>query len=219
MKNEKIAVVIQAGGRSTRMRQNKALLDLAGKTIIEHTLDRVSGLGKRAFVISDDSLSYGYLKDVEILRDMFPGHGPLGGMVTAFEKVPFPILVMCACDMPFASSELFQKEIELLVNSDLDVVIPEVDGRMEPLHAVYRRQSCLEPANEVFRQGGRKIIDWFSQVKVKVLGESDLSSLNINKQAFFNINTPEDYQNAKFILSISMMKNRKKDFGEWHESG
>ena len=182
------------------MKQNKALLNLSGKTIIEATLDRVSVLSEVHFIVTNDPGLYSFIKHVCIIEDLFPGRGPLGGIVTAFKEIDFPFLVMCACDMPFASPELFQLEFETLISQNFDVVIPQYQGKLEPLHAVYRKQTCIEPAVSHFQQGGRKIIDWFSQVKVKVITEADFPGSGPHGDAFFNVNTPEDYAAAKKLF-------------------
>jgi len=200
MDKSDIAIVIQAGGQSSRMGQNKALLDLNGKTIIEHTLDQISALSDDHNIISDDPQLYSFLPNTRVITDLFPGRGPLGGLVTAFVSVTHPYLVMCACDMPFASQELFKLELEILVDEQLDVVLPQLHNRPEPLHAVYRRQACLQPAQNVFLQGGRKIIDWFPQVRVKILDDAMVGKIDPLGRAFFNINTPEDYAKAQIMV-------------------
>jgi molybdopterin-guanine dinucleotide biosynthesis protein A len=75
---------------------------------------------------------------------------------------------------------------------NLGVVIPQYQGRLEPPPAIYKRQTCLEPAEAYLGQGGRKIVDWFFEVKVKVIDGDDFSHSILSGQAFLNVNTPED---------------------------
>jgi len=208
MEKSEIAIVIQAGGRSSRMGQNKALMELSGKPVIERTLERIITLGSQAFVVTDDLQAYAFLANAKPILDMFPGRGPLGGIVTAFESVAAPYVLICACDMPFASPDLFQAELDFLAQEDHDVVIPQVNQRLEPLHAVYRRASCLPPARRILEQGRGKIIDWFPGVKVKILEESFIHRFDPSGQAFFNINTPEDYADAQSIYMEHARKSK-----------
>jgi molybdopterin-guanine dinucleotide biosynthesis protein A len=199
MDKKEIAVVIQAGGRSSRMGQNKALMDIQGKTVIERTCERIGALGNQTYIISEDINLYAFVPQTRGIFDLFPGQGPLGGFITAFECVPYAYIVMCACDMPFASPELFQLELDFLADQQTDVVLAKIKNRFEPLHAVYRRESCLNPAKQIFNRGGRKIVDWFTEVKVRILDEGIISEIDPQGHAFFNINTPEDYASAQSI--------------------
>jgi molybdopterin-guanine dinucleotide biosynthesis protein A len=206
MNKKDTAIVIQAGGNSSRMKQNKALLDLFGKTIIERALERISSLGADHFIITDDINLYSFIKNVKIITDLVPGMGPLGGFVTALSRIDSPVLVMCACDMPFANLELFKFELDLLISQKYDVVIPQYQGRLEPLHAVYRKKTCLKPAEVYFQRGGRKIVEWFSQVNVKVICETEYPFSEPVEHAFFNVNTPEDYAAAQTFFLLNKAK-------------
>jgi molybdopterin-guanine dinucleotide biosynthesis protein A len=199
MDKNDIAVVIQAGGQSSRMGQNKALMDIHGKTVIERTVEQINTLGDQTFIVADDPGLYTFLPDATIIPDLYPGRGPLGGFVTAFESVKHPIIVMCACDMPFANPYLYQLELNLMLDHNADVILPRIMDRFEPLHAVYRRASCLNPAKHIFSLGGRKIIDWFPEVKVEILNERTVIQIDPKGYAFFNINTPDDYAAAQLI--------------------
>ena len=207
MEKSDIAVVIQAGGRSSRMGQNKALMDIQGKSVIERTCDRIGNLGSHIFIVTDLPNLFTFLPGVQVIPDLYPGRGPLGGFVTVFDSVLFPFIIMCACDMPFANPDLFQLALNKLVDQQVDVVIPKMRGRLEPLHAVYRRETCINPARQRFASGAGKIIDWFSDVRVEILDDEIILKTDPDGYAFYNINTFDDFTAAQSIYLNHFLKD------------
>ena len=87
-------------------------------------------------------MDYAFL-DIPIQPDLQPGHGALGGLYTALSAAKYPFVAAVACDMPFASRSLFEYELDFIIKTEADVVIPTTPEGLEPLHAVYRRETCL----------------------------------------------------------------------------
>jgi molybdopterin-guanine dinucleotide biosynthesis protein A len=107
-------------------------------------------------------------------------------------------VAVVACDMPFASLELLTFARDLLLKGDEDVAIPEsVDGWFEPLHAVYRRETCLPAVERAIDSNQWKLISWFPQVKVRKITSSEVSRLDPSGLAFSNVNTPEELLQAE----------------------
>jgi molybdopterin-guanine dinucleotide biosynthesis protein A len=99
--------------------------------------------------------------------------------------------------MPFASASLIEAASKLLVQEDADVVIPDSGGGLEPMHAVYRRETCL-PAIEAAIEADRwKLIAWFPQVKVRVIQPDEVKAYDPSGLAFWNLNTPEEFAEAE----------------------
>jgi molybdopterin-guanine dinucleotide biosynthesis protein A len=74
----------------------------------------------------------------------------------------------------------------------VDVVIPESPNGLEPLHAVYRRDSCLPFVQEAIFQEQHRLIGWFNRANVRIMTLLELAEFDPDKHAFININTPED---------------------------
>jgi molybdopterin-guanine dinucleotide biosynthesis protein A len=84
----------------------------------------------------------------------------------------------------------------ILLSPGQDVVIPRVGGLTEPLHAIYSKQ-CLQPIERVLASGGRRIISFFPEVRVRYIEEREISLFDPQYLSFFNINTPGDLEKAR----------------------
>ena len=137
-----LTVVIQAGGESRRMGQDKALLPFLGKALIRRVIERVGSLADELLVTTNRPEAYGFL-NLPLVTDLIPGRGALGGLYTAMSAARKPLVAVVACDMPFASAALLAAQRDLLLATGSDAVIPQTGGGTEPFHAVYRRDACL----------------------------------------------------------------------------
>jgi molybdopterin-guanine dinucleotide biosynthesis protein A len=127
------------------------------------------------------------------------GVGALGGLYTALYAANYPYVAVVACDMPFASRELFAFEITLLHELGVDAVIPKTNGGTEPFHAAYRRETCLPHIFAAIQAGERRADAWFRQVNIRYLDPAEILPYDPNQLAFFNINTPNDLIEAEKI--------------------
>src|SRR4030042_4718008 len=118
-----LSLVIQAGGESRRMGSDKALLPFLGQPLILRPLNRLAMLAKEVLVTSNNPENYRFLGFAPI-PDLVPGVGALGGLYTGLSAARFPYVAVVACDMPFASLELFAYELTLLHELGVDAVIP-----------------------------------------------------------------------------------------------
>ena len=161
---------------------------------------RVQPLAGEIHVIADQPDFFAYL-NVPIFQDIRIGSGVLGGVYTAFSCSTLEYVAPVGCDMPFLSAALYRSEIDLLERSGADVVIPESFKGLEPLHAVYRRKSCLYPVENALLSGEKKIISWFEQVNVIILSPSEICSIDPSPHIFFNLNNPDEFQQAEQIAA------------------
>jgi molybdopterin-guanine dinucleotide biosynthesis protein A len=193
-----LTLVIQAGGESRRMGQDKALMPFLGRPLIERVLERLSPLADEVLVTTNRPDSYRFL-GLPLVADLIPGRGALGGLYTAVASARNALVAVAACDMPFASRELFAYQRDLLEAEAVDVVIPpsgEGHG-YEPLHAVYRRETCLPAIEAAIAADEWKLIAWFPQVKVRTLTPEELRRYDPSGLAFRNLNTPEEFAQAE----------------------
>jgi molybdopterin-guanine dinucleotide biosynthesis protein A len=107
--------------------------------------------------------------------------------------------MVAACDMPFASPALFAHARDLLLETGADAVVPSVEHGLEPLHAVYRRANCLPAVLAALEAGERRLISWFEHIEVRVLDPAETARLDPSGLAFWNLNTPEEFQQAEEI--------------------
>jgi molybdopterin-guanine dinucleotide biosynthesis protein A len=191
-----ISVAIQAGGESRRMGKDKALMPFLGRTLLERVLERVSSLGEDLFVTTNQPSKYQEY-GVPLFRDVMPGKGALGGLLTALSSAQNPFLVVVACDMPFVNQDLLALAIDRLQSRHVDVVIPHSEKGYEPFHAAYRLETCLPAVKRALSSGERRLISWFPDVKVSPLDEDVLMEYDPRQVAFWNVNTKEDFRNAE----------------------
>ena len=193
-----LTVCIQAGGASSRMGEDKALKTFLGRPLIQRVAERLSPIADELIVTTNRPEEYAFL-NLPLFPDLKPGRGALGGLYTAIASARHPIVAVVACDMPFASAPLFQASRHLLVEEEMDVVIPKSDEGYEPLHAMYRRGTCLPAIESSIDADQWKVIAWFPQVKVRVLTPDEVRQHDPTALAFWNVNTPEEFSRAEII--------------------
>jgi molybdopterin-guanine dinucleotide biosynthesis protein A len=155
-------------------------------------------LADETLVTSNQPENYQFLALTPI-PDLLPGNGALGGLYTALSGARYPYVAVVACDMPFASAEIFSHELKLLQETGADAVIPRTEAGTEPFHAVYRRETCLPCVKAALDSGKRRVDAWFSQVYVYYLDQAEFLSYDPDRLAFWNINTPEELKEAERI--------------------
>jgi molybdopterin-guanine dinucleotide biosynthesis protein A len=193
---EKLSLAVLAGGKSERMGQDKALKPFLGHTLIERVLDRLSGLAEEIIVTTNRPEQYTFL-GLPLYPDLLPGRGPLGGLYSSISAVHSSLVAAIACDMPFASCAIFEYELDLLLRNNLDAVLPRGRNGTEPLHAIYRCETCLPAIRSALAAGERKVISWLPQVKVEYITPPELAQLDPLGLAFWNLNTPEEFAEAE----------------------
>ncbi len=172
------------GGRSSRMGRDKALLPFRGALLVEsvaRTVERAAG----SAILVGSPVVYGAF-GFPVIPDLFPGEGPLGGILTALDHTPADWNLIVACDMPELSAAFLGGLLEAARQSGLDALAPcGPSGLMEPLCAVYHRRS-QEALQTAFAGGIRKVTAAFSQLRIAAWPVPELAP-------FQNVNTPEDW--------------------------
>jgi len=204
-----LTVCIQAGGQSSRMGEDKALKTFLGRPLIQRVAERLSAIADELIATTNHPEAYAFL-NLPLFSDLIPGRGALGGLYTAIASAKHPIVAVVACDMPFASPSLLEAASRLLVQEEADVVIPKSEEGYEPLHAVYRRETCLPAIDAAIEADQWKVIAWFPQVKVRVLTTDETKHFDPSGLAFWNVNTPEEFAEAEKI-ALSGVSSESRD--------
>jgi FdhD protein len=184
-----VTAVILAGGKSSRMKSNKALLPFSGELFIERIHRQMTALFSEVILVTNTPEFYRFLP-CRMVSDEFPGLGSLAGIHAGLKHSKTEHIFVVACDMPYLNSELMRQMISKAQESD--VVIPESDGGFEPLHAVYSK-NCLPAMEEALKDGKSKIVDCLDWSKVTVLTKDEIAAVDPEFHSFRNINTPEEY--------------------------
>lgn len=192
-----ITIALQAGGKSSRMGEDKALIRLAGMPLIERVLSRIDGLADEILITTNHPETLAYL-NLRMAGDDVPGAGALHGLKTALRAAQGETVLVLSCDTPFVSREL----LEHLLNQghEADVVIPKRGDKYEPLQAVYKRARCLPAVEAALESGAHRMVSFFPKVHILPIEEPALSEFDPSGLSFFNVNTREDLKRAEQIL-------------------
>ena len=190
------SLCIQAGGKSSRMGMDKGLINFCGKSMLQNVLDRLSPLAKDKFIITEKINDYRKF-GLPIFQDIYVNYGAIAGLHTGLKNAKNEIVYMVACDMPFVDENLFVYMRKILEVSEVDVVIPLTEHGYEPMHAVYRKKTCLPAVENAIQNQKKRLISWFDQVRVIAVGEKIIRSFDPELNAFLNINTPEELITAE----------------------
>ena len=200
MTSPQVSVVIQAGGRSSRMGRDKALVTLGDKPMIAHVIERVEPLADELLITTNNQPAlarFGY----RMAADEEPGAGALPGLRTALAAARGMLVVLVACDMPFVNRKLLERQLALL--GEADVVVPRWENRLQPMHAVYRREPCLAAVDAALAHGEKRMISWFGEVEVVEVSSAEIAKIDPNGYSFFNANTPDElFQAERLLLEI-----------------
>ena len=190
----KAGAIILSGGKSSRMGTNKALLKIHEKTNIERIKDELKHVFDDIILVTNDPETYQFL-NIKMVPDWYPGSGPLAGIHAGLEASDYEENFVVACDMPFVSSELATNLVKALKHHD--AVVPVFEGRQQPLFAAYQKRAAQE-ARTCIDESSFRMKQLLDRLDVNYLSESELKlyyegSLD---RVFFNMNRPEEYQEA-----------------------
>ncbi len=197
-----LSIVVQAGGRSSRMGEDKALKLFLGRPLIQHVIERLQSIADEMLVTTNHPEDYAFL-NLPLFIDLKPGRGALGGLYTALYSAKHPLVAVAACDMPFASAKLFEAASDILVKEEADVVIAKTNKGYESLHAVYRRATCLSAVDAAIASDKWRMDSWFPQIKMRLLTPEEIGRCDPDGLAFSNINTPEEFAEAEYRARLS----------------
>jgi len=137
--------------------------------------------------------------DLPNIPDLQTGWGPLAGIQAALQRATSERCLIVACDFPFVTGKLFQRLLESI--NDGDAMVPmQSDGRAQPLCAVYRRASCLPAAESAIAAAQHSPRSLLDRVRTHYIPFAEIDDLDGADYFFFNVNTPENYQQARGIF-------------------
>jgi molybdopterin-guanine dinucleotide biosynthesis protein A len=178
------AVFVLAGGRSSRMGSDKALLPFNGRTLVEHVMAQAHSVTGNIILVGDKSRynNFGY----PVIEDFFVGYGPLAGIHAALDRTICEWNLILACDMPEVTTEFLSQLTERAESGSADAVIPvPPEGVPQPLCAAYRRR-CAAAIAHALRRGVRKVTDGLAGLEIDYWPVP-------HSHFFRNLNTPQDW--------------------------
>lgn len=179
--------IVLAGGKSTRMKMDKAALARGENTLLEIVVDKLRKVCSRIIIVSGENRYQ--VKGCLVVPDIYQRCGPLGGIYTGLYYAQTPYSIVTACDMPLFDGALASFLFER--SDGYQVVVPHDGKYYEPLAALYHK-SCLPVFSSILKRGPGKITDAYSQLKIRTVPVKEIEDAGM-ENVFLNINTPEDW--------------------------
>lgn len=180
--------IILAGGKSSRMGRDKALMNLGGKAVIQYVADSLSKVFNDVFISGNhpDYLAFGPL-----IEDVFSEKGPMGGICSALEYCREDIFV-CSCDMPFVSPELVKSILDGRIEGKITVA--RYDEKIIPVLGIYP-YSVLNDLYESIKKDHLRMTRFLEDHHARYI------SFDTGfEDQFLNLNTPENFHTAENMI-------------------
>lgn len=201
-----LSCVVQAGGMSSRMGRDKARMAFCGKPLIERVLERLALVGSELVVTTSRPDELAYLEECEfdglaprVVMDIDGPAGAMRGIASSLAAARLPLVAIVACDMPFVSPELIGALADRVKEAPLDVCVPREERGIEPLCAVWRRDSCAPVAQELLSCDRQRIRCLISRVQAGYMDEPQIVKAAGSTLCFENVNTPEEFAAAELL--------------------
>lgn len=185
----KIVGLILAGGNSERMGRDKSKLDFGGKSLLQRIINEHRKIVDQVYVIGKNEYE---VENAVGIPDSVENIGPIGGLFTGMNHIKADWYLISPCDMPFLKYIDLQKIIDTSEENNCDAVVANSDNGIESLVAIYNK-SILSLMEENINKGKLAIRGLFEQIQIKYL---HFNGKIFEKDPFFNINYPEDYEKA-----------------------
>jgi molybdenum cofactor guanylyltransferase len=185
--------IILAGGKSLRFGRNKAIEKIAGTTLVERVIRRLSVITHEIILVTnEDSKQFAEFNFVDVVTDILPAKGPLGGIYTGLSSSHSVANIVVACDMPFLNTELLGHMVNLL--HGFDAVIPRwQNSQIEPLHGVYSI-NCVPVMRKRLENNQLVISECLKELHVRYLDQAEFMKFDPESRSFFNINSQADIE-------------------------
>ncbi len=191
-----LAAVILCGGKARRMDgQDKGLIVLSDKTLVERVLTRVQQSVSTVIINANRNQAAYEQFGIEVVSDSLEGHlGPLAGLLTALQYYQNHLVFMCPCDSPFIPTDMPMTLHRALTDHDADIAVATDGERMQPVFCLAHPRVSASLMS-FLNAGERKIDRWYSQLKTVEVSFADQPG------AFRNINTFEELEQAEQLLA------------------
>ena len=188
-----LTAFVLAGGKSSRIGADKALLELAGQTLLQRALELARS-------VTDDVRIVGarekFREFAPVVEDKYANRGPLGGIHAALASANSDFNLILAVDLPFLEKRFLQHLVAEARASGAVVTVPRAGGGLQPLCAVYRREFAAL-AEQALAAGRNKIDTLYAQTTVRIIEENELAGFAFSPAMFDNLNTQEEWERAR----------------------
>jgi molybdopterin-guanine dinucleotide biosynthesis protein A len=188
-----LTAFVLAGGKSSRMGADKAMLEVAGQTLLQRTLELARAVAEDVRIVGAREK---FKEFAPVVEDKYVHRGPLGGIHAALSSTSSDFNLILAVDLPFLEKRFLQHLVTEAFASGAVVTVPRAGGGLQPLCAVYRREFAAL-AEQALASGRNKIDTLFSQTTVRIMEEDELARFAFSPAMFDNLNTQEEWERAR----------------------
>jgi len=200
---------ILIGGRSSRLGNDKAFVDIQGRTLLQRAIDVVNEThtSERITAIAGNSTQFAteaIVGDVPFIFDLHEGRGPLGGLHAALSYAKSSWIFLLACDYPFVSAELIRM-LAARIDDKFGAIVPQQqDGRLQPLCAFYDVETARPIVEAIL---GRPRVtppmhEIVTSLNPLIVRFDEYAYLDGAGELFVNINTVDDLERARQSMSF-----------------
>jgi molybdenum cofactor guanylyltransferase len=189
-----VSAFILAGGKSTRMGRDKAFVEFEGRTLLGRALDVARSIASEVQIVGGREK---FARYAPVVEDIFQNCGPLAGIHAALRISSTELSLILPVDMPFVTAAFLQYLIlQAWEEGEAEVTVPRIEGRWQPLCAVYRREFA-NAAEKALKAGKYKIDPLFAVVRTRVIAPEELQKSGFRDDLFRNLNTFEELQSEE----------------------
>ncbi|MGD0755568.1 MAG: molybdenum cofactor guanylyltransferase [Bacteroidales bacterium] len=196
-----ISGVILAGGDSKRFNGLiKANIVIYGKSIISRIIETIGDIFDEIIIVTNTPHEFQEYNNYKIVGDKLLNKGPLGGIHAALKESEAEAVFVFAGDMPLLDKEIIASQIDFYNSNKCDVLIPQIDNYIEPLHGIYKK-TLFRILEDYFEENnGSAIRDFIRKTDVRYF---QIEGSEKSKSVFTNINSPSDISIVSKFLGLN----------------
>ena len=200
MEDNNILAVVLAGGKSKRFGKDKNHVKLGDKTLLEHVLSKTSDKFEEVLIVSSHSLEIKKIKNITIIPDCLDDLGPLAGVLSSMKWVidnqkPYKWIATFPSDTPFFDISIIQEYKKKIKLNDSSLYFVKSNNKRHNIFGLWSISLLETLENDLIKNNFRKVEKWANKIGVKTI---DIETKKFDP--FFNINTKEDFEEAKKML-------------------
>lgn len=183
---------VVAGGRSSRMGRDKALLPWGGATLLDHALARLRAVTDDVRILCGTEPRYSD-RGVPLVTDVLDTGAALVGVLSGLAALDRPLGLFLAVDLPLVPAALLRDLVA--GTAGFDAAVPLSPAGPEPLCAAYGT-ACVDPIRRAVERGDLRMTSFWSEVRVRQIPCAELAACGDPARLFANVNSAADYEAA-----------------------
>ena len=200
MKDNNILAVVLAGGKSKRFGEDKNHIKLGDKTLLEHVLSKISDKFEEILIVSSQSLETKGMKNVTVIPDCLNDFGPLAGVLSSMKWVKeseksYQWVATFPSDTPFFDTSIIEEYKKRIKLNDSLLYFIKSNNKRHNIFGLWSIELSKTLEDDLIKNNFRKVEEWANKIGVETI---DFKTTKFDP--FFNINTKEDFEEAKKIL-------------------